>query len=116
MIAHFVPNRNCITTLAEKCKSLIWRLNGEENTVDALRIFGDDCLIVNRSVGELEKALFVFTYESKHIEVIKRKKEWFSKLTDMPRSLWFIQSGHEPSPERAEQRPEKVFCNYKSGL
>lgn len=104
VMADFVDNLDRINELAEKSPGFIWRLQGEENNATALRVFDDDFLIINMSVWESKEALFSFTYSSAHVEILKRKREWFYKMTDMHMALWYVEAGHEPSPEEAKQR------------
>ena len=104
IMADFVNNLDRINTLAENSDGFIWRLKGDENNATALRVFEDDQLIINMSVWKDLDALFKFTYQSDHIEVFKRRKEWFSKMRDMHMALWYVESGHEPTPDEAKHR------------
>ena len=100
----FVNNLDRINALAEKSNGFVWRLTGEEDNATALRVFEDDFKIVNMSVWKDKKSLFKFTYNSGHVAIMKRKKEWFSKMKDMHMVLWYIENGHEPTPEEAKNR------------
>lgn len=104
IMADFVANLDRINALAEASTGFVWRLTGEENDATALRVFEDDYLIINMSVWESQQALFDFTYSSEHVEIFRRKKEWFSKMTDRHMALWYVAAGHEPAPEEAKQR------------
>lgn len=104
VMADFVNNLDRINALAEKNEGFVWRLTGEENDATALRVFEDDFLIINMSVWESKESLFQFTYSSAHVEILKRKKEWFQKMTDMHMALWFVEIGHEPTPTEAKNR------------
>jgi len=100
----FVNNLDRINAIAEKSTGFIWRLKGDDNNATALRVFEDDFLIINMSVWESKEALFNFTYASQHAGVLKRKKEWFHKMTDRHMCLWYVEAGHEPSPQEAKKR------------
>lgn len=102
----FVANLDRINAVAEASEGFIWRLTGEENDATALRVFDDDFLIINMSVWESRDALFAFTYKSDHVEIFARRKEWFSAMSDMHMALWYVEAGHEPTPEEAKQRLE----------
>ncbi len=104
VLLDFVNNLDRINELAEQSQGFIWRLKGDDNNATALRIFEDDFLIVNMSVWESKDALFGFTYSSDHVEILKRKKEWFHKISDMHMALWYIEAGHEPSADEAKER------------
>lgn len=103
-MADFVNNLDRINNIAEKNPGFVWRLTGDENNATALRVFEDDFLIINMSVWESIDSLFIFTYASRHSAVLKRKKEWFHKMADMHMCFWYVEAGHEPSPEEAKQR------------
>jgi len=75
----FVKNVDRMNAIADQSKGFIWRLQNEDKA-EASKIFQDDTLIINMSVWETQEALFNYTYHSEHIEVFKRKKEWFSKM------------------------------------
>lgn len=114
VMADFVNNLDRINTIAEKSRGFVWRLTGDENNATALRIFEDDFLIVNMSVWESIQALFDFTYASQHAGVLKRKKEWFQKMTDMHMCFWYVEAGYEPSPEDAKQRLQYLNSHGES--
>lgn len=104
VLLDFVNNLDRINQLAELSPGFVWRLKGDDNNATALRIFEDDFLIVNMSVWKSKDALFGFTYSSGHVEILRRKKEWFNKMSDMHMALWYVKAGHEPSPEEAKSR------------
>lgn len=104
VMADFVNNLDRINNIAEESTGFVWRLTGDENNATALRIFEDDFLIINMSVWASKEALFNFTYASQHVGVLKRKKEWFHKMADMHMCLWYVEAGHEPSPDEAKGR------------
>ena len=103
-MADFVANLDRINTVADKSEGFIWRLTGEENDATALRVFEDDFLIINMSVWESRDALFNFTYKSDHVAIFTRRKEWFSAMKDMHMVLWYVETGHQPTPNEAIER------------
>ncbi|MEZ2414772.1 DUF3291 domain-containing protein [Muriicola sp. E247] len=78
-MADFVNNTTRINVIAEKSPGFIWRWV-EEPDSDAAEVFGDPALVVNMSIWESREALMEFTYHSPHVEIYKRKNEWFEKL------------------------------------
>ncbi len=104
VLLDFVNNLDRINELAERSPGFVWRLKGDDNNATALRVFEDDYLIINMSVWESKDALLGFTYSSGHVEILKRKKEWFHKMTDMHMALWYVEEGQEPSPDEAKKR------------
>lgn len=100
----FVANLERINAMAESTPGFVWRLAGEEDNATALRVFDQNDIIINMSVWKDKESLFGFTYNSGHVAIMKRKKEWFSHMKEMHMVLWFVPHGHEPTPEEAKQR------------
>ncbi len=99
----FVDNLERINVIADASKGFIWRLKDEDKE-DAVKVFKDDTLIVNISVWNDLEGLFNFTYNSKHIEILKRKKEWFSKIKMMHMAFWYVLEGYQPTFKDAKKR------------
>jgi Domain of unknown function (DUF3291) len=104
VMADFIANLDPINALAEKSDGFIWRLIGDGNDATSIKIFDDDYLIVNMSVWENKEALFKFVYQSNHVEIFKRRKEWFEKMPVMHMVLWYVPANHEPTVEEAMVR------------
>ena len=99
----FVNNLDKINAIADKAEGFIWRLQDEDKQEAAL-VFQDDTLIINMSVWASLEALFNYTYHSGHIEVFKRRKDWFSKMKLMHMAFWFVPIGYEPTFQDAKKR------------
>jgi hypothetical protein len=107
VMAGFVNNLDRINQLADKSDGFVWRLQ-DENGANAtqVRVFDNEFIIVNLSVWESREALFQFVYASDHVELLKKKKEWFKKMPQMHMALWYIAEGHRPSITEAIDRLE----------
>lgn len=103
-MADFVNNLDRINGIAESAEGFIWRLKDEQNNATSIKIYNDDFLIVNMSVWSNIDSLFQFTYQSAHVEIFKRRKEWFEKMTDMHMCLWYLPKGNLPTVQDAEER------------
>ena len=104
VMADFVANLDSINALAETSEGFVWRLKDESNNATAIKIFDDDFLIVNMSVWENTESLFQFVYQSNHVEIFKRRKEWFEKMDEMHMAQWYVQAGHLPTVADAVER------------
>lgn len=122
-LAGFVAKLDEINALAEASEGFVWRLisdEGESGEVDAdggargsmlgdaMAIdhpFGPD-VIVNMSVWDSIDALHAYVYRTAHTQVMARRKEWFSRMTDAYTVLWWVPEGHRPTPFEAERRLE----------
>jgi len=106
----FVDNLDRINALAEGSPGFEWRLKGEGNDATSLRGFGDD-VIVNMSVWRDADALREFVYKSPHLAIMKRRREWFSRMADAYMCLWWVPAGHEPTVAEAHARLEHLRAN-----
>jgi hypothetical protein len=100
----FVDALEPINALADKSDGFIWRLTGYGENATSLRIYGDEFLLVNMSVWKNIDSLHQYVYQSDHVEILKRKKEWFSKMSAMYMAMWYVPEGHFPTIEEAEER------------
>ncbi|MGW4601425.1 DUF3291 domain-containing protein [Streptomyces sp. NPDC004457] len=93
-----------VNAAADGTPGFVWRLV-EEGTGDAtgLRPAGED-VIVNLSVWESREALWDFTYRSGHLEVLRRRREWFHRHVEAHLVLWWIPAGQLPTVGEALER------------
>jgi hypothetical protein len=104
IMADFVNNLERINGLAESAPGFIWRLKTPAGDATSLRVFDDEWMIINMSVWDSVDALHQFTYYSPHVEIYRRRKEWFSKLTELGVALWWVPAGYTPTPEDAKAK------------
>ena len=99
----FINSVDKINAIADNAEGFIWRLQDEDKE-DAAIVFKDDSIVINMSVWENLDTLFNYTYKSGHIEVFKRKKEWFSKMKIMYMAFWYVLDGYKPTFLEAKER------------
>jgi hypothetical protein len=95
-MADFVANLDRINALAESSPGFLWRLQTEEGDATALRPLGDDTL-VNVSVWRDVESLNKYVYQSAHVEVMRRRKEWFERMREAYVVVWWVPKGHRPT-------------------
>lgn len=95
-MADFVANLDRINALAENSPGFVWRLQTEEGDATALRPLGDNTL-VNMSVWQDVASLNDYVYKSAHVEIMRRRKEWFERMSEAYVVLWWVPAGHRPS-------------------
>lgn len=104
LLADFVRDLDRINGLGDASPGFVWRLKTDDGTSTSVRIRDDERLIVNYTVWSSIDALHDFTFRSAHVEVYRRRREWFEVL-DVPFAvLWWIPAGHEPDVPEAEVR------------
>ena len=59
------------------------------------------------SVWESADHLADFVYRSGHLEVMRRRREWFERI-QIHLALWWVPAGHTPSVQEAEERIEHL--------
>ena len=107
VMAEFVGNLERINALAETSPGFVWRLQTEEGDASALRPLGDETL-VNMSVWRDMESLHQYVYQSAHVEIMRRRKEWFSRMREAYAVLWWVREGHRPSLAEAIGKLEQL--------
>ena len=80
-MAEFVANLDRINALAEQSPGFVWRLQTDEGNATAIRPFPDqDNVAVNLSVWSDVDALNRFVFRSAHVEIMRRRREWFERM------------------------------------
>jgi len=104
-MADFVNRIEEINKLADGAPGFVWRLvdaDGADST--SLRPYGSD-VMVNLSVWESLEALYEYAYRSGHLDVLRRRREWFDHdgLSEYA-VLWWVPAGTLPGLEEARDR------------
>jgi hypothetical protein len=103
LMGDFVANLERIYAIAERSPGFVWRLKDEEEEAAGIRLFGESILI-NMSVWENIEALRSFVFKSAHLEVLRRRWEWFEKMTEAYTVLWWTPAGQRPTVLEAKER------------
>lgn len=107
-MAGFVAALEPINALADASPGFVWRLQTEDGDATSIRVFNDEMLIVNLSVWENRETLKAFVYRGGHLEVFRRRAEWFEPMVEDHLVLWWVPTGTEPAVEVAASRLEKL--------
>ncbi|MEO1202521.1 MAG: DUF3291 domain-containing protein [Pseudomonadota bacterium] len=99
----FVDNLDRINALAEHSPGFLWRLQSDEGDATSIRPFGEEYL-VNLSVWESVTSLHDFVYRTAHTEIMRRRKEWFSRMREAYTVLWWVPAGHRPTVAEARAK------------
>ena len=109
-MADFVANLDRINGLADQAEGFVWRLQTEEGDATALRPLGTDTL-VNMSVWRDAASLSAFVYRSAHVEIMRRRKEWFERMEQAYLVLWWVPQGHRPTVAEAVEKLDLLRRN-----
>ena len=58
-------------------------------------------VIVDMSVWRDVASLNRYVYGSAHVEIMRRRKEWFQRMKDADVVLWWVRKGHRPTVQEA---------------
>jgi hypothetical protein len=114
IMAGFTGHLDEINQLAEKAEGFVWRLKDDNNNATSIQVFDDPYMIVNMSVWQSIDALYTFVYQSAHADYLRKRKEWFEKLTDIHMVLWWIPKDHIPTCDEAIERLNHINTNGAS--
>ena len=106
-MADFVANLDRINALAEAAPGFVWRFQTADGDATAVRPLGDDTLI-NLSVWHDMASLGAYVYQSAHVEIMRRRGEWFERLREAHVVLWWVAKGHRPGLDEAIAKLEQL--------
>jgi hypothetical protein len=112
-MADFVANLDRINALAEAAPGFVWRLQSDGGDATAFRPLGEQVL-VNLSVWNDVPALSQYVYRSAHVEIMRRRRDWFDRMRSAHMVLWWVPSGHRPTIDEAIGRLEHLRANGPS--
>ena len=79
----------------------MWRLQTEQGDATGIRPFGNENMLVNMSVWRDLESLSRYVYNSAHVEIMRRRREWFEHMDEAHLVLWWVARGHRPDAGRA---------------
>ena len=104
----FVARLDEIHDLADNAEGFIWRWESETIDSSVVDVFGDPLLLVNLTLWESVETLKHFVYKTIHVELIRDREAWFSKMPEMHQVVWWVPEGHIPSVTEAKERLDKL--------
>jgi hypothetical protein len=103
VMADFFANIDRINALADCAPGFVWRLKGDP----PVNPFGANAL-VNLSVWRSVEDLSDFVHKSGHMEIMRRRREWFVRESEATMVMWWVAAGHEPTVPEAARRLEQL--------
>ena len=105
LMAGFAAQLEPINAIADAAPGFVWRLQDESGDATAIRPLEDERMIVNMSVWESLRSLWAFVYDSEHLAVMRRRRQWFEHMK-LYMCLWWVPEGRIPPIEEAIERLE----------
>jgi Domain of unknown function (DUF3291) len=103
-MADFANNLERINAVADASPGFVWRLQTEAGDATAIRPFDDPNLLVNMSVWRDVESLNRYVYSSAHVEIMRRRREFFERMDTAFLVLWWVPRGHRPTVDEAMAR------------
>jgi hypothetical protein len=108
LMADFANNLERINAVADASPGFVWRLQTEAGDATAIRPFDDPNLLVNMSVWRDVASLNTYVYSSAHVEIMRRRREFFERMDAAFLVLWWVPRGHRPTVDEAMARLEML--------
>ncbi len=108
-LADFVASLDRVNALADTAPGFVWRLRDADGTdATSLRPRGPD-LLVNMSVWQSLESLRAFVYRNgPHLDMLRRRREFFRMLDQAHQVLGWIPRGHIPDLEQAFSKLDQL--------
>ncbi|WP_096085738.1 DUF3291 domain-containing protein [Agaribacterium haliotis] len=107
----FVDQLDYINNLADNSPGFVWRLQTEKGDATELSVFDDELIIINMSVWESYESLKDYVYSGEHLEILKQKKSWFTKVSGSSLALWWVPKGTKPTANDGKRALELLNAN-----
>jgi hypothetical protein len=79
---------------------------GDGNDAIEIKVYNDPMIVINLSTWESIDALYQYTYFSDHVEVFRRRRDWFEKIDKPTLTMWWVPAGHYPTAEESRDKYE----------
>jgi hypothetical protein len=109
LLAPFVAALDEVNAEGERSPGYRWRLQTESGNATDVEGFGWDVgdshgVIVNLTTCADTRSLSDFIFGGRHLEIMRRRREWFHPVVEATTALWWIPAGTRPGVEDAEGR------------
>ncbi|MEZ5226054.1 MAG: DUF3291 domain-containing protein [Acidimicrobiales bacterium] len=112
VMAEFMDALDAINAAADAASGFVWRLADDNGNLTDVRVFDDPDTLINISTWVSIDAFRAYVYGEAHGPYVKRRREWFSKPTDLPvLVMWWVPEGTEPSALEGRRRLELLAAN-----
>jgi hypothetical protein len=104
LMADFMALLDPVNALADASPGFVWRMQTEDGNNTALRPYDDERIIVNMSTWKSIESLWQFVYQGMHVEVLRRRREWFERFESTYLALWWVPARSKPTVDDAKLR------------
>ena len=113
VMADFAANLERINAVAEATPGFVWRLQTEEGDATGIRPFENENTLVNMSVWKDLDSLRRYVYHSAHVDVMRRRREWFEEMGEAFLVLWWVPPG-APAKHHGSDRAARSAASQRA--
>ena len=113
-LAEFVANLAPVNAVADGAPGFVWRHQDDSGNSTSVRVLDDDMLLVNLAVWESVDALAAYAYGGAHRDVMRKRRQWFERMSEPYLVLWWVPAGHRPGVDEAVERLLHLRANGPS--
>jgi Domain of unknown function (DUF3291) len=107
-LADFVAQLDPINAIADRSPGFVWRLQSDAGNATSIHAFDDERILMNMSVWRSLEELRDYVYGSAHVELLRRRSDWFERMSEVHLALWWLPTDRLPTVEEAKWRVELV--------
>jgi hypothetical protein len=100
----FMDNLNPVNAIADASPGFIWRLQDENGNATGIKPFDDPLVLVNLSVWTDMDSLKNYMLRTGHVDFLKRRYEWFEKMSGPNHVMWWVDNDHTPTLFEAKEK------------
>jgi Domain of unknown function (DUF3291) len=113
-LADFFANLDRVNAAAERMPGFVWRLADDGGNATLIQAFDDPRMLTNMSVWESVDAFETFVWRTVHLQIYRRRSDWFDGLDGPHFALWWVPEGHRPSAREGRERLEHLAAHGPS--
>ena len=113
-MAEFMNNLDRVNAVAERSDGFVWRLMDDSGNATDIRPFDDPDMAVNMSVWRDAESLERYVWNTVHKRFYAKRAEWFSLMDKQHFVMWWVEEGHLPTLQEAEQRLDHLNAHGDS--
>lgn len=106
--AGFVSELDRINALADTSPGFVWRFVQEDENEAGRDVFADESVLFNMSMWESREALMNYVYHTEHVDILRKRADWFIPQDRPILALWWQPAGTIPTVVEARHRLDRL--------
>lgn len=105
----FVNELDRINALADTSPGFVWRFVQEDENEAGREAFADENVLFNMSMWESREALMNYVYHTEHVDILRKRADWFVPQDRPILALWWQSAGTIPTVVEARHRLDRLL-------